>query len=452
MAMGFKPSSTQFHKTGSSPMQPEIRPQRPSRLRIPQEQSSDGQSLSLPLIETTARSAAHREDLVQDLPASENKRFYPALDGLRALAVLMVFVQHYGGFLVPPSITYGWAGVDFFFVLSGFLITGILYDTRNSVHRFRNFYVRRTLRIFPLYYGVLLLALLLDPIFRWAWHPAWYLWPIYLGNYARFWYLGDFVRDPVVVEHLRAQAHFASHFVARLGHFWSLGVEEQFYFVWPFVVFYIKDRKVLRNLCAAVFVLALLARIVCELTLPASLLQVEFLYRFTPLRVDALLLGGFLALALRGPEIGLIAKFARPVVVGVFVIFCFLQGLDFLVYRSFFPASGTAPGMNTIGFSLIDLLAGALLLLAIDSKTFVYRLLSGKQLRRLGQMSYGFYVFHDIPHDAYYRLAHLVVGDHGGRLILGCAVIAFFGTLTLSYLSFRFYEAPFLRLKDRFTD
>lgn len=415
------------------------------------EHSADSQSLSLTFTEAIVPSIDHKEDLVEDLPASENKKFYPALDGLRAVAVLMVFVQHYGFSLVPASVSYGWIGVDIFFVLSGFLITGILYDTRDSVHRFRNFYVRRTLRIFPLYYGVLLLALLLNPIFHWAWHPAWYLWPIYLGNYARYLYLGDFLRDPVVVEHLRSQAPFAAHFVARLGHFWSLAVEEQFYLVWPFVVFYLKDRKLLRNLCAAVFLFALLARIVCQLTLPASLLQAEFLYRFTPLRVDALLLGGFLALVLRGPEIALIARLARPVILGVFTIFCCVQGFHFLVYRSAYPPTAITPRMSTIGFSLIDLLAGAVLLLAIDSRTLVYRLLSGKALRRLGQMSYGFYVFHDIPHGAYLRLAQFFARGQPTALTIECAVIAFFGTLALSYLSFRFYEAPFLRLKDRFT-
>src|ERR1700761_9741340 len=128
----------------------------------------------------------HADDVVPSLPAPENKRFYPALDGLRAIAVLMVFYQHYisntGG---APAFNWGWSGVDLFFVLSGFLITGILYDTRNTLHRFRNFYVRRTLRIFPLYYGVLLMALLLTPVFHWFWHPAQILWPLYLGNYSR---------------------------------------------------------------------------------------------------------------------------------------------------------------------------------------------------------------------------------------------------------------------------
>ena len=93
----------------------------------------------------------------------DNNAFFPALDGLRALAFLMVFGFHY---LQMP---WGWTGVDIFFVLSGFLITGILFDSCHHPHRIRNFYLRRTLRIFPLYYGVFLLLVILDPIFRWNW-------------------------------------------------------------------------------------------------------------------------------------------------------------------------------------------------------------------------------------------------------------------------------------------
>ena len=86
-----------------------------------------------------------------------------ALDGMRAIAFMMVFLQHYCG------LKWGWSGVDLFFVLSGFLITGILFDSRNDLHRARNFYVRRTLRIFPLYYGIMLLLLLSSPVFHWDW-------------------------------------------------------------------------------------------------------------------------------------------------------------------------------------------------------------------------------------------------------------------------------------------
>ena len=101
----------------------------------------------------------------------ENRAFYPALDGLRAIAFLMVFGQHY------LQLPWGWAGVDLFFVLSGFLITGILFDTCDDSHRIRNFYVRRTLRIFPLYYGVMLALLLMQPIIHWHLNWHWLIWP-----------------------------------------------------------------------------------------------------------------------------------------------------------------------------------------------------------------------------------------------------------------------------------
>lgn len=108
----------------------------------------------------------------------ENRTFYPALDGLRAFAFLLVFVHHYTDYC-----SWGWAGVDLFFVLSGFLITGILFDTRLDTYRARNFYIRRTLRIFPLYYAVLLAILLLWPLAHWQMTWRWIIWPLYAGNF-----------------------------------------------------------------------------------------------------------------------------------------------------------------------------------------------------------------------------------------------------------------------------
>jgi peptidoglycan/LPS O-acetylase OafA/YrhL len=396
--------------------------------------------------------ALHADDLVPNLPASENKRFYPALDGLRAIAVLMVFYQHY---LSPPDIrpalNWGWTGVDIFFVLSGFLITGILYDTRHTLHRFRNFYVRRTLRIFPLYYGVLLIGLLLTPVFHWVWHPVWILWPLYLGNYGRFIWLNDWMQGTGVLDHLRSSIRFDQPFFLYFGHFWSLCVEEQFYLVWPLLVFLIKDRVRLRDLCIAVCILCLIARILCAWLLPQDYIDAEFLYRFTPLRADALLLGGAIALMLRGPEAERLKQYLRPAcsvfVVG-FVIFEILYRHAALHF--YYPVAG-APILDTLGYTLIDLFAGIVILLSLQPAGTLYRMLTIKPLRRLGQMSYGFYVFHDIPHLAYGLLVDRVlpnISDAASSDIT--AAVALAGTLLLSYLSFRFFESPFLRLKERF--
>lgn len=394
--------------------------------------------------------AGHQNDLIPDLPPSENKLFYPALDGLRAFAVLLVFFEHYG-LVQHPALNWGWIGVDLFFVLSGFLITGILYDTRNTGHRFRNFYARRTLRIFPLYYGVLLFGVLLTPVFHWLWNPAWILWFVYLGNYARFLWIHSPLFPAGALEHLVPQVHTRLLPALYLGHFWSLCVEEQFYLVWPFAVFLIRDRVRLRNTCVVVCCLALLARIVCVLTVSPVYLQSELLYRLTPLRVDALLLGGLVALCLRGPEGQRMLRLARP------MLYFELAGIALweLLYRlfssshTFYHPSTSNPYLSTIGFTLIDLLAATLIVVLLRPGGVLFRLFNLKWPRQLGQISYGFYVFHDMFHHLYIHVStHLL--RHTRWITYGTALTGLICTTLLAYLSFRFYEAPILRFKDRF--
>lgn len=397
----------------------------------------------------TEAAAGHSADLVSGLPASENKKFYPALDGLRALAVLMVFYEHYN--LSPgPSLEWGWTGVNIFFVLSGFLITGILYDTRHTAHRFRNFYVRRTLRIFPLYYGVLLIALLLYPVFRWVWHPAWLMWPLYLNNYSMYiWGGGHLAKENGVLQALCSSRHFQEPFALYFGHFWSLAAEEQFYLVWPLVVFLVKDRIWLRNICLAVCVLMPVVRLACFSLIPLSYIAAGLLAKATPFRADGFLLGGFFALVLRGPEARWVGKLIAP----AFFLLMASIAISDVIYRvqvHHFIDTAYTPALSSIGYSAINLLCALLMLLSLKPGGVCYRLFTLRPLRQLGQMSYGFYVFHYIPLDAFnWLISHTYKSGPLYKYLV--ASVGFVCTLALSYLSYRFYETKFLRLKDRFT-
>jgi peptidoglycan/LPS O-acetylase OafA/YrhL len=215
-----------------------------------------------------------------------NHTYFPALDGLRAVAFLMVFGAHY------LKLPWGWTGVDVFFVLSGFLITGILFDARNQPHRVRNFYVRRTLRIFPLCYGLMLLLLLSYPIFHWDWDWKWLLWPAYLGNFCRGIHPYGVGSAMELLADFKPLSRIYHGVALSFGHFWSLCVEEQFYLIWPWVVFWLRDRRKLFYVCLSCVLICPIMRLVGNHLLPQFMLQQEVLYRWTPFRVDALLLGG----------------------------------------------------------------------------------------------------------------------------------------------------------------
>jgi peptidoglycan/LPS O-acetylase OafA/YrhL len=369
-----------------------------------------------------------------------NSLYFPALDGVRALAILMVFGQHY------LQLLWGWAGVDVFFVLSGFLITGILFDTSGQQHRVRNFYVRRTLRIFPLYYGLMLLLALLYPLFRWRWSWTWLLWPAYVGNFCRGIHpfaLGSAMQ--MLADFQPLSATFP-HIQLYLGHFWSLCVEEQFYLVWPWVVFWIRDRRKLMYLCLAAVVICPLMRVVCSHTLPQFMLEQEVLYRWTPFRVDALLLGGLVALVWRGPSWRRLLMLARA---GFCLLFTAMIG--YLAYGALHRGMGYAhPNpvwANTWGLLLVDVFSACLIAMALEPGSIAFRVFSLRPLRWLGRISYGAYVFHDIYHlEIINWMRHITT-----HVEYGTALVGFPLTLLLAWASYRWFETPFIRLKERWT-
>ncbi|HEY4356503.1 MAG TPA: acyltransferase [Acidobacteriaceae bacterium] len=385
------------------------------------------------------------------LTAPENRAFYPALDGMRAVAFTLVYLIHY------LRLPWGWSGVNIFFVLSGFLITGILLDTREDRHRARNFYVRRTLRIFPLYYGVMLAFLLLHPLLHWQWTRAWLAWPLYLGNFLRFAGPSAAI-DGSALEHaadgwlILGRFPHASLYV---GHFWSLCVEEQFYLFWPWVVFLVRNRKALLWICGSVVVLTPIARVVLEFTATPWLIERELLYRFTPLQLDSLLLGALLALLWRGAHRDLLVRIgtlAAPLLLLAAAVYAWVVLKDFsLIGFSSYPY----PWWKfALGLSYINITAAAVLLACLRAGTAFHSLLSAPALRWIGRISYGAYVFHNIFHDVYVHaltaLAHHVPLSSSAQTV-GAALLGYPCTLVIAWFSYRFFESPFLNLKERFT-
>ena len=383
------------------------------------------------------------------LTRPENRAFFPALDGLRAVAFLMIFGQHY------LSLAWGWTGVNVFFVLSGFLITGILFDSRDDAHRVRNFYVRRTLRIFPLYYGLFALLLLLTPIVHWHWDRYWLAWPLYLGNFLRFLSpAAGILRSPL---EYAADGHLTSRLLPKtelyLGHLWSLCVEEQFYLLWPWVVFSVRSRGKLLGICAAAVVVGPVFRFLLQAHAPQWMLSEELLYRSTFSQADALLLGGLVALLWRGAHRAVLVRIARfAALLGTLLAVGYLS----LAVRSWHMLTIPYPHWAyTGGLLFCNLYAAAVIVCALQEDGLVYRILHVRPLRWVGRLTYGAYVFHDVLHDLY---VHIVVHVGGPRIAVDyplrnelAAAIALPATLLLAWLSFRFFETPFLNLKERWT-
>jgi peptidoglycan/LPS O-acetylase OafA/YrhL len=368
--------------------------------------------------------------------------WYRGLDGVRAIAVILVFSVHFVGYRTRFI---GWTGVPIFFVLSGFLITGILYDNRNEPHRFRNFYVRRTLRIFPLFYFAWLLVLIAGLFLQAQWHPIQILWPLYLGNYVRF-LAGTEALDHIYT--LRPPA-----LPLQIGHFWSLAVEEQFYLLWPLVVFYVRERRRLIQICIAVVALVPLLRTLLWAMASKKLLSILLLYMITPTQCDAFLLGGLMALLMRGGEKTKLLLHANKIfyLSLAFLLAAYLANNGFH-FRDLLASSGW---MSTYGFTLVNTTAAGLILCSLQSRSVIYTFTASLPMRMIGKYSYGVYVYHVLlaPFLEYYvwpankSWPPIVYIIHATLSV----VLYFLIVLAVSACSYHLLEAPFLGLKDRFT-
>ena len=356
----------------------------------------------------------------------------PALDGVRGAAAATVFIYHYGGgarstdfafHIVGKTIHLGWVGVSLFFVLSGFLITGILLDSMQRPKWLVTFYIRRALRIFPLYYfaltGAILVAWLLDTPSSLI-SP---LWPL-------FFYLQDI---PQIVHTFALSPLFV------VGHFWSLAVEEQFYLVWPFLLLFATRRTALRPLCITVYMFSLLFRI-CVFSFH---LNTEWATYFIIGRAGEMAAGGFLAASIRSSERerGQIARGAKP------ILLASLAGVTAIVWFTK-ETVAAEPWLATLGIALFTLIFTALIALCLRPGV-TERIFRFPTLRWLGRISYGIYIYHLLLAPLYAWLTRQIwPGATAREYLLARAAVATVGTLLAASISFATLESRFLRLKD----
>ncbi|QSQ21675.1 acyltransferase [Pyxidicoccus parkwayensis] len=364
----------------------------------------------------------------------------PVLDGVRGLAVLLVVLFHTTHLSDQSALgraTWwvagaGWTGVDLFFVLSGFLITGILWEAKGQPYYFRNFYMRRFLRIFPLYYLTLAVSFLVLPTLAGRLNlderittegATWYL--LYLSNFYQLWV--D-TTHPI------------------LGVVWSLAIEEQFYIVWPFLIGAVSYRGAIR-LCLGTIALAILVR----LGLTFSGASLESTYVVTFCRVDSLAMGALLSLALRHPE-GLGLK-AFPWM--RYAVWAAVPVVLTLIVLPVGPAFETVK--RTFGYTAIAVVYAAIVYRAVAAAPgkALNRFFSSKLLRTYGKYSYAIYLIHS-PLDAILRRTSFLrtplkpVLGSDFPMQVAFYVVAAGISLGLALVSWNLFEKHLLKLKDRF--
>lgn len=359
----------------------------------------------------------------------------PELDGVRGLAVLAVMCTHTAFRFAPFHLQWVaqrlWIGVDLFFVLSGFLITGILLDSRRSRNYFRNFYARRALRIWPLYYALLLFAF---GVFPFLVAKSQYL-STHLPHDGRS--VWDYI---FYIQNLRY-----SPMHPLLGVTWSLAIEEQFYLVWPLVV-RIASPRTLRRLVLMVLIFSPILRTVC-----AHLgMSPHAVYMASFCRLDGLAAGALLALSIRSDSIptSIVKKVSMAVVIiGAACAFAII------------PADVTDPvpslAYSILAITFAGLVAWALTAAQEGSRSAFSMMLRWSPLQYCGKISYCLYLVH-LP---VFMLLNSHILRRGSGLIdnswhgnLLALILGFGISLSVASVSWFAFERPILQLKSKLAE
>jgi peptidoglycan/LPS O-acetylase OafA/YrhL len=368
-----------------------------------------------------------------------SSRYIKSLDGVRALALLLIMVYH------ANLLHFTWVSVQLFFVLSGYLITGILWEEKQKPtsvsFKYRKFLLRRSLRIFPLYYGYLLVLGISFLLFQF---PSYYTDYIpylatYTFNYTRL--LPEWHGNPLFT------------------HLWTLSIEEQFYLFFPLVLFFTPVRFIKYFLVTLVFLSPLCRFLLGEYYKGEGIEEAviaDAVYWNTLSHLDAFCLGGII------PVLSLDKKIRWPLVVFFSCIFIALaSGVISYVF-----SGSNYPYYNDLGYNhwlignyqhvwhytLIDLVCASLILVLVSVHSqaalpLVRKFFEHPWMVRMGKVSYGMYLFHWLVLVYLYE-RYIMPAD---LFIKSLLFIPYVATVYLvAELSFSFYESWFIRLKDKF--
>ena len=363
------------------------------------------------------------------------------LDGIRGWAIIFVMLYHFTipfqqahnlngiDFLFAKFLQMGWLGVDLFFVMSGFLITNILLNTHSKPNYFRNFYIRRILRIFPLYYGVLLLLLVLLPSISQSFDAK-----TATMQENGFWFWTYLVNWKIAS--LGTFAGFQG------GYMWSLAVEEQFYIIWPFIVYFF--RKNLISASMALLFLSFLLKIWLLLEGASG----TTIYTLTITHLDGLLLGSIFGSLYFQERITpkLIKNIGYSTTISL--VGC---GVLILITGAFIFYS---PLVGSLGVTLTSIIFTYILLKAVRNEIRV-GFLTTPIVMKCGQLCYGLYLLHQpigvIISEKVISSTSFEVGGSFIPAVILSSGLCFIASLVAATISYKFFELPLLNLKKHFT-
>lgn len=369
---------------------------------------------------------------------SSDKGYIKSLDGIRAIAIILVMSFH-------AEITYfGWMGVQLFFVLSGFLITGILWREKQAQsslqYKFKKFWARRSLRIFPLYFGYLLFVSLSYLFFHF---------PSYYSYYAPYLFTYTF-------NYTRSLPQWQGN--PLFTHLWSLCIEEQFYLFFPLIIF-LCPPKFTKYLMLIIIALSPISRFILGEYYKSKGLSpdvvADAVYWNTLSHLDAFFMGGII------PVLSLNKKIKKPHFIFIAtIIIAFTAGLiNYLAINSghsYFNDIGYDHGQSVMyqhvwQYTCLNLVFASFILMLVSNYsnkliTFTRKSLERNWMVRIGKVSYGMYIFHwAILVYAYNQFFHT---DN-----IYLRIVLFIPYVIIVYLfaevSFRLYESKFLKLKDK---